>query len=113
MKKGTHPKYRPVVFKDVSSDYTLLTRSTADSKETIEYEGKQYPLIKIDISSASHPFFTGKNILLDSAGRVEKFNRKFAKRKPKVEAVKTEEVKVEEVKAEEVKSEESSTEASS
>ncbi len=110
MKKGTHPKYRPVVFKDVSSDFTLLTRSSADSKETIMHEGKEYPLIKIDISSASHPFFTGKNILLDSAGRVEKFNRKYAKRKPKTE-VKAEEVKAEEVKTEEVKTEESNTEA--
>ena len=108
MKKGIHPKYRPVVFKDVSSDFTLLTRSAADSKDTITHEGKEYPLIKIDISSASHPFFTGKNILLDSAGRVEKFNRKYAKRKPKAEV----EVKTEEVKTEaEVKTEETNTEA--
>ncbi len=108
MKKGIHPKYRPVVFKDVSSDFTLLTRSAADSKDTITHEGKEYPLIKIDISSASHPFFTGKNILLDSAGRVEKFNRKYAKRKPKTEL----EVKTEEVKTEaEVKTEETNTEA--
>jgi large subunit ribosomal protein L31 len=112
MKKGIHPKYRPVVFKDVSSDYTLLTRSSADSKETINFEGKEYPLIKIDISSASHPFFTGKNILLDSAGRVEKFNRKFAKRRPKTETVKAEEVKTE-VKTEEVKAEEPNTESAS
>lgn len=115
MKKGIHPKYRPVIFKDVSSEYVLLTRSAAETKETITHEGKEYPLIKIDISSASHPFFTGKNILLDSAGRVEKFNKKFAKRKPKTETVKAEvvteevktlEVKTAEVKTEEVKSEE-------
>ena len=80
-------------------------------KEPIEL-GKQYP-DKSGNLRFCHPFFTGKKILLDSAGRVEKFNRKFAKRKPKTETVKTEEVKVEEVKAEEVKTEETSTEASS
>lgn len=83
MKKGIHPKYRPVVFKDVSTGYMLLTRSAALSKETIEYEGKTYPLVKVEISSSSHPFFTGKKTLVDSAGRVEKFNKKYSKKKTK------------------------------
>lgn len=80
MKKGIHPNYRPVVFKDVSTDYMLLTRSTAETKETVMYEGKEYPLVKMEISSSSHPFFTGKSKLLDMAGRVEKFNKKYAKK---------------------------------
>lgn len=79
MKKGIHPKYRPVVFKDVSTDYILLTRSAAETKETIMHEGKEYPLVKMEISSSSHPFFTGKSKLLDATGRVEKFNKKYAK----------------------------------
>ncbi len=84
MKKGIHPNYRPVVFKDMSVDYAFLTRSTIDSKETIVWEdGKEYPLVKLEISSASHPFFTGKQKLLDSAGRVEKFNKKYAARTKK------------------------------
>lgn len=78
MKKGIHPDYRPVVFKDVSTGFMLLSRSTAETKETIVYEGKEYPLIKVEISSSSHPFFTGKNTLVDSAGRVEKFNKKYS-----------------------------------
>ena len=77
MQKDIHPRYRPVVFKDMSSDLILLTRSTIPSKETIEHEGHTYPLVKVDISSASHPFFTGKQTLLDTAGRVEKFSKKF------------------------------------
>lgn len=82
MKKGIHPNYRPVVFKDTSADYAFLTRSTVDSKETIKWEdGKEYPLVKLEISSASHPFFTGKQKILDSAGRVEKFNRKYGIKK--------------------------------
>lgn len=81
MKKGIHPNYRPVVFKDVSTDYMLLTRSTAETNETVMYEGKKYPLVKMEISSSSHPFFTGKNKMLDIAGRVEKFNKKYAKSK--------------------------------
>jgi len=80
MKKGIHPVYRPVVFKDISTGYTLLSRSTAQTKDTIEFEGKIYPLIKVEISSSSHPFFTGKNKLVDSAGRVEKFNKKYHKK---------------------------------
>ncbi|MDZ7766663.1 MAG: type B 50S ribosomal protein L31 [Melioribacteraceae bacterium] len=82
MKKGIHPNYKPVVFQDTSADYAFLTRSTVDSKETIKWEdGKEYPLVKLEISSASHPFFTGKQKILDSAGRVEKFNRKYGLKK--------------------------------
>ncbi len=79
MKKGIHPEYRPVVFQDVSADFSFLTRSTVKSKNTIKWEdGKEYPLVKVDISSASHPFFTGKQKFVDTAGRVEKFQKKFA-----------------------------------
>ncbi len=79
MKDGIHPEYRPVVFRDVSSDVSFLTRSTVKSKETVKWEdGKEYPLVKVDISSASHPFFTGKQKFVDAAGRVEKFQRKFS-----------------------------------
>lgn len=82
MKQGIHPEYRPVVFKDFSCDFAVLTRSTIQSKESIEWEdGKSYPLIRLEISSGSHPFFTGKQVLLDSAGRVEKFMKKYGKKK--------------------------------
>lgn len=81
MKQGIHPNYRPVVFKDMSADYAFLTQSTIDTKETIVWEdGNEYPLVKLEISSASHPFFTGKQMMLDSAGRVEKFNRKYGRK---------------------------------
>jgi large subunit ribosomal protein L31 len=81
MKEGIHPKnYRMVVFKDLATDYTFLTRSTANSKETITWEdGNEYPLIKVEISSDSHPFYTGKMQFVDTAGRIDKFNKKFAK----------------------------------
>jgi large subunit ribosomal protein L31 len=81
MKKDIHPKsYRLVVFKDISTDSAFLTRSTANSKETTVWEdGKEYPLIKMEISSYSHPFFTGKVKFVDTAGRIDKFNKKFAK----------------------------------
>ncbi len=79
MKSDIHPKYRNVVFRDVSADEMFLTRSTATSKETIKWEdGNEYPLVKVDISSMSHPFFTGKQKFVDTAGRVEKFQKKFA-----------------------------------
>ena len=79
MKPDIHPTYRPVVFRDVSSDTSFLTQSTVASKETIQWEdGNEYPLVKVDISSQSHPFFTGKQKFVDTAGRVEKFQRKFA-----------------------------------
>lgn len=79
MKPDIHPKYRSVVFRDVSADFSFLTQSTATTKDTIQWEdGKEYPLVKVDISSASHPFFTGKQKFVDTAGRVEKFQKKFA-----------------------------------
>ena len=83
MKKGIHPDYRPVVFQDASADFAFLTRSTIKSSETIQWEdGNTYPLVKLEISSASHPFFTGKQKLVDTAGRVEKFKKKYSKKAP-------------------------------
>ena len=80
MKADIHPKYDYVVFQDMSSDYMLLTRSTMSSRETIKWEdGKEYPLIKMEVSSVSHPFYTGKQKILDTAGRVDKFRRRYAK----------------------------------
>jgi large subunit ribosomal protein L31 len=81
MKKDIHPKdYRFVVFKDMSNEYSFLTRSTAKSRETIKWEdGKEYPLIKLEISHTSHPFFTGKMKLVDTAGRVDKFKNRYQK----------------------------------
>ena len=82
MKEGIHPKnYRLVVFKDMSNGDAFLSRSTTHSKETIKWEdGNEYPLIKLEISSTSHPFSTGKNVLVDTAGRIDKFKRKYAKK---------------------------------
>ena len=78
MKKGIHPKnYRLVAFKDMSNDYTFITRSTANSRETIEIDGTQYPLIKLEISNTSHPFYTGKMKLVDTAGRIDKFMNRY------------------------------------
>ena len=78
MKKEIHPKnYREVVFKDMSNDYTFVTKSTASSKETIKIDGKEYPLIKLEISNTSHPFYTGKMKLVDTAGRVDKFMNRY------------------------------------
>ena len=78
MKKNIHPKVRQVVFKDTSSDFSFLGTSTMDSKETIKWEdGQTYPLIKIEISSASHPFFTGKQQVLDTEGRISRFKKKY------------------------------------
>lgn len=81
MKKNTHPEeYRKVIFKDVSCDYAFMSKSCAPTKDTIVWEdGNEYPLIKVEISSASHPFFTGKMKFVDTAGRIDKFNKKFAK----------------------------------
>ena len=80
MKPDLHPEYRPVVYQDTSSDFAFLTRSTIETDETIEWEdGNTYPLAKLEISSASHPFYTGKQILVDSGGRVERFRRRYAK----------------------------------
>jgi large subunit ribosomal protein L31 len=82
MKKGLHPEnYRFVVFKDMSNGTSFLSRSTAASKENVKWEdGKEYPLIKLEISNTSHPFFTGKNMLVDTAGRIDKFNKRYEKR---------------------------------
>jgi large subunit ribosomal protein L31 len=79
MKKDIHPKtYRMVVFKDMSNGYTFMTRSTAQSRETIKMDdGKEYPLIKLEISNTSHPFYTGKMKLVDSAGRVDKYMSRY------------------------------------
>ena len=82
MKQGIHPdNYRFVVFKDMSNGTTFLTRSSAQSKEMIKWEdGNEYPVIKLEISNTSHPFFTGQNILVDTAGRIDKFKKKYAKK---------------------------------
>ena len=78
MKKGIHPNYRAVVFTDVGANYSFLTRSCVDCDETVKWEdGKEYPQYKLDISSASHPFFTGKMKFLDTTGRVERFQKKY------------------------------------
>ena len=81
MKKEIHPEYKEVVFFDTQSEYQFLTKSTMTSEETIKWEdGNTYPLIKVEVSSASHPFYTGKRVFLDTAGRVEKFNRRYKKK---------------------------------
>ncbi|SMP57243.1 type B 50S ribosomal protein L31 [Noviherbaspirillum suwonense] len=79
MKTDIHPNYREVLFHDVSSDFKFITRSTLSTREKMEYEGKEYPLVKIEVSSESHPFYTGKHKIVDTAGRVEKFRQKFGK----------------------------------
>ena len=86
MKKDIHPEYNAVVFKDASTGKEFLTRSTATSDRTTEFEGKEYPLIVVDVTSESHPFWTGAQRVMDTAGRVEKFQRRFggmARRKKK------------------------------
>ncbi|TDB57207.1 type B 50S ribosomal protein L31 [Arundinibacter roseus] len=81
MKKDIHPNYREVVFWDLSSDHKFITRSTIQTNETIEWEdGKQYPVYKVEVSSQSHPFYTGKNVLVDTAGRVDKFMKRYGKK---------------------------------
>ena len=80
MKQGIHPEnYRLVAFKDMSNDDVFITKSTADAKETIEVEGVEYPLIKLEISRTSHPFYTGKTKLVDTAGRIDKCKNKYKK----------------------------------
>lgn len=81
MRKDIHPKeYRLVVFKDISNDFSFLTRSTVSTKETVKWEdGKEYPLVKLEISNTSHPFYTGKIKLVDTTGRVDKFRQKMEK----------------------------------
>ena len=78
MKKGIHPEtYRLVAFKDMSNDHVFITRSCANTRETIEHEGVEYPVVKLEVTSSSHPYFTGKMKLVDSAGRVDKFRTKY------------------------------------
>ena len=80
MKKDIHPNYRPVVFQDNGADFAILTKSTVETKETITWtDGKEYPLVRVDISSQSHPFYTGKQNIVDTAGRVDRFKRKYGK----------------------------------
>jgi large subunit ribosomal protein L31 len=80
MKAGIHPEYRDVVFHDVTSDFKILTRSTLSSKERVKWEdGNEYPLVKVEISSASHPFYTGKHKVMDTSGRIDKFKKRYAK----------------------------------
>ncbi len=83
MKKDIHPQnYRMVVFKDISCDYSFITRSTVETKDTVTWtDGKEYPLVKLEISHMSHPFYTGKMKLIDTAGRVDKFRSRYAKKK--------------------------------
>ncbi|MBE6306441.1 MAG: type B 50S ribosomal protein L31 [Bacteroidaceae bacterium] len=82
MKKGIHPEnYRPVVFKDMSNEEIFISRSTVATKETIEVNGETYPLVKLEITSASHPFYTGKQKLVDTAGRVDKFMSRYGRKK--------------------------------
>ncbi|MBL7891100.1 MAG: type B 50S ribosomal protein L31 [Bacteroidia bacterium] len=85
MKKGIHPEnYRLCVFKDMSNDYAFITRSASETKETIKWEdGNEYPLVKLDISHMSHPFYTGKLMLVDTAGRVDKFKKRYEKKASK------------------------------
>ena len=79
MKPGIHPEYRPVVFRDRSADFAFLTRSTVTAKATIEWEdGNTYPLVDVDISSASHPFWTGRSRTVDTEGRIARFRRRYA-----------------------------------
>ena len=78
MKEGIHPNYREVVFHDLSCDFKFITRSTINTRETIMFEGKEYPLIKVEVSSESHPFYTGKHKIVDTSGRIDKFQRRYA-----------------------------------
>jgi len=77
MKADIHPNYREVVFQDLSSDLIFKTRSTVQTKETIEFEGEEYPLVKVEVSSKSHPFYTGKHKIMDAGGRVDKFKKRY------------------------------------
>ena len=82
MKRDIHPTYRPVVFRDASADFAFLTQSTIDTNDTIEWtDGNTYPLASVELSSASHPFFTGQMKIVDTAGRVERFQRRYGQRK--------------------------------
>jgi len=93
MKQGIHPEYREVVFQDMQNDFKFITRSTLQSRETIEIDGKTYPLFKLDTSSESHPFYTGAQTRIVEAGRVEKFRQKFAAKTDAVNAAAAEATK--------------------
>ena len=80
MKKGIHPNYRDVVFKDVSCDFEIITKSTIKTSEKITVNGTEYPLFKVDISSGSHPFYTGTQRVMDTEGRVDRFKKKYGKK---------------------------------
>jgi large subunit ribosomal protein L31 len=81
VREGIHPEYRPVVFQDPSADFAFLTRSTIRTSETIEWtDGNTYPLKKVEISAASHPYYTGQMKIVDTAGRVDRYNRRYAKK---------------------------------
>lgn len=81
MKPDIHPNYREVVFQDATTDFAFLTRSTVETKDKIKWtDGKEYPLVRVDVSSQSHPFYTGKQNIVDSAGRVDRFRRKYGKK---------------------------------
>ena len=81
MRKDIHPNYREVVFWDLSSDFKFITRSTIETSENITWEdGKTYPVYKVEVSSQSHPFYTGKNVLVDTAGRVDKFRKRYGQK---------------------------------
>ncbi len=89
MRDKIHPEYREVIFKDTAANFAFVTRSTVKTKDTIQWtDGKTYPLVKLDISSASHPFFTGKMRHLDSAGQIDRFNKRFANFNKKQEETK-------------------------
>lgn len=79
MKKKIHPKFEEVVFKDVSTQFQIITQSTVKTKKTVEIKGKTYPLVTFDVSSSSHPFYTGKQRLIDTEGRAERFRKKYSK----------------------------------
>ncbi len=81
MKKDIHPKYKEVVFLDTTSNTHFITRSTINTRDTMDIDGVTYPLVKVELSSASHPFYTGKNIFMDTTGRVEKFQKKYGTKK--------------------------------
>ena len=113
MKKDIHPEYREVLFHDTSVDEYYLVRSTLSTDQTKEYEGKTYPYCVLDISSASHPFYTGKQKLVDTSGRVDKFRKRFGNKtkaapvaEPAAEEAPLEEVAIEETITEEVATEE-------
>lgn len=81
MKKNIHPKYNPIVFEDMQTGFRFLTKSTMSSKDSIKWEdGNTYPLVKLEVSSKSHPFYTGQKLFVDTAGRIDKFNKKYGKK---------------------------------